>query len=82
MPALAADQRPYESVTESARIYNGEGAMKITGVIQDTRTVTLKDGESFMQIDVKTEQGLVPVHLRRSGTWRISRASMSIKADP
>ena len=63
LPALAADQTPYESVTESARIYNGEGAKKITGVIQDTRMVMLKDGESFMQMDVKTEQGLVPVHL-------------------
>jgi len=63
VPASAADQSPYESVTESARLYNEEAARKITGVIQDTRTVTLKDGVSFMQMDVKTEQGLVPVHL-------------------
>ena len=62
-PAHAADETPYESVTESARLYNEEGAKRITGVIQDTRTVTLKDGVSFMQMDVKTEQGLVPVHL-------------------
>ncbi|HEU4683060.1 MAG TPA: hypothetical protein VFS39_00980 [Nitrospira sp.] len=33
------------------------------GVIADTRTVTLKDGVQFMQMDVETDHGIVPVHL-------------------
>jgi hypothetical protein len=54
---------PYESVNESERLFDDERARTIKGVIADKRTVVLEDGVRFVQVDVKTDAGLVPVHL-------------------
>jgi hypothetical protein len=63
-PAWTVDHSaPYESVTESERLYHEDRARTITGVITDTRTVTLKDGVPFLQMDLKTEEGPILVHL-------------------
>jgi hypothetical protein len=59
----AADTTPYESVNKSERLYSESAVQRVTGVIIDTRTITLKDGVEFMQMDVETDHGTVPVHL-------------------
>jgi hypothetical protein len=58
-----ADTAPYESVNQSEKLYTEADAQVINGVIIDTRRVTLKDGVEFMQMDVETEKGIIPVHL-------------------
>lgn len=58
-----ADTTPYESVNKSEKLYTDRAVQRVKGVITDTRTVTLKDGVEFMQMDVETDHGTVPVHL-------------------
>ena len=62
-----ADKTPYESVNKSEKLYSEDAVQTVKGTIIDTRTVTLKDGAEFMQMDVETEKGTVPVHL--GPTW-------------
>ena len=62
-PLLVADTTPYESVNKSEKLYSEHAVETLKGVIIDTRTVTLKDGVEFMQMDVETDRGIVPVHL-------------------
>lgn len=62
-----ADKTPYESVNQSEKLYSEAAAQSVKGVITHTRTVTLKDGAEFMQMDVETDHGTVPVHL--GPTW-------------
>jgi hypothetical protein len=62
--ALAVgDTVPYESVNESEKLFTEDAVQTVTGVITDTRTVTLRDGAKFMQMDVETDRGIIPVHL-------------------
>jgi alpha-L-fucosidase len=58
-----ADITPYESVNKSEKLYSENAVQTVTGVIAETRTVTLKDGAEFMQMEVETDHGMVPVHL-------------------
>lgn len=58
-----ADKVPYESVTESDRLYDDDKREMIQGVIADIETVTLKDGARFMQILVQSAEHPVRVHL-------------------
>jgi hypothetical protein len=58
-----ADTTPYESVNKSEKLYHENAVQTVRGVITDTKTITLKDGVQFMQMDVATEHGMVPVHL-------------------
>ena len=60
---LVADTTPYESVNKSEKLYNDSAAQTVKGVISDTRTITLQDGAEFMQMDVDTEHGTIPIHL-------------------
>lgn len=60
---LVADTTPYESVNKSEKLYNDSAAQTVKGVIIDTRTITLQDGAEFMQMDVDTEHGTIPIHL-------------------
>ena len=67
-PAVEVDHEsshvvPYESVTQSDRLFDERRATTINGVIADRRTVLLEDGVPFVQIDVRTDDGTVPVHL-------------------
>jgi alpha-L-fucosidase len=62
-----ADKTPYESVNKSEKLYSDNAVQTIKGVITDTKTVTLKDGAEFMQMDVETDRGTIPVHL--GPTW-------------
>ncbi len=58
-----ADPVPYESVTESERLYHDDRAQTIRGVIQEINTITLKDNARFSQLSLHTDDRLVPVHL-------------------
>jgi alpha-L-fucosidase len=58
-----ADTTPYESVNKSGKLYTEKAVQTIKGVITDTRTIRLKDGAEFVQMDVETDHGTVPVHL-------------------
>lgn len=58
-----ADTTPYESVNKSEKLFSENAVQTVRGVIIDTRTVTLKDGAEFMQMEVDTDHGIVPVHL-------------------
>jgi alpha-L-fucosidase len=58
-----ADTTPYESVNKSEKLYTDTAVQTVKGVITDTKTVTLKDGAEFMQMDVETDHGIIPVHL-------------------
>jgi alpha-L-fucosidase len=60
---LVADTTPYESVNKSEKLYTDTAVQTIKGVITDTKTIRLKDGAEFMQMDVETDHGNVPVHL-------------------
>lgn len=60
---LVADTTPYESVNKSEKLYNDSAAQTVKGVIIDTRTITLQDGAEFMQMDVDTDHGTIPIHL-------------------
>jgi hypothetical protein len=60
---LVADTTPYESVNKSEKLYTDTAVQTVKGVITDTKTITLKDGVEFMQMDVETDQGTIPVHL-------------------
>jgi len=55
---------PYQSVTESDRLFHEDRAQTIRGVIKDMSTITLKDEARFAQLDLKTaDDQVVPVHL-------------------
>jgi hypothetical protein len=59
-----AQEVPYQSVTESDRLYHEDRAKTIRGVVQETRTITLKDNALFSRLHLKTaEDQVVPVHL-------------------
>jgi alpha-L-fucosidase len=58
-----ADTTPYESVNKSEKLFTDTAVQTVTGVITDTKTVTLKDGAEFMQMEVETDHGIIPVHL-------------------
>jgi alpha-L-fucosidase len=60
---LVADTTPYESVNHSEKLYSDNAVQTVKGVITDTRTIRLKDGAEFMQMDVETDHGIIPVHL-------------------
>jgi hypothetical protein len=62
-PTPIADAAPYESVNESEKLYSETEARTVKGVITDTRKITLRDGVEFLQIDVETDRGMMPVHL-------------------
>ena len=62
-----ADKTPYESVNKSEKLYSDNAVQTVKGIITDTKTVRLKDGAEFMQMDVETDHGTVPVHL--GPTW-------------
>ncbi|WP_447978580.1 hypothetical protein [Candidatus Nitrospira bockiana] len=55
--------RPYESVTESERLYDPDAAETIRGVVEAVETVRLEDGAPFMQVRLRTEDEAVRVHL-------------------
>ena len=59
----AQDSRPYESVTESARLFDSEAATTFSGVIRAIETVRLEHGAPFVQIVLKIDDGSLPVHL-------------------
>jgi hypothetical protein len=62
-PLLVQDNKPYESVTESSKLYQDREAHTIHGVVQDVKTVTLENDDRFVQLRLKTDDELVHVHL-------------------
>lgn len=62
-----ADTTPYESVNKSEKLFSEDAVQTVKGVITDTKTVRLRDGAEFMQMDIETDHGTVPVHL--GPTW-------------
>lgn len=68
VPAIpVADTIPYEPAEATRKLYSEEGARFVKGIILDTRTIKLRDGVEFMQMDVATDSGTVQVHL--GPTW-------------
>ena len=70
---LVADTIPYEPAEATTKLYTETGARTVTGIITDTYNVKLKDGVEFMQMDVETDQGKIPVHL--GPTWYMDEYS-------
>jgi hypothetical protein len=63
-PAWAQDTRPYESVTESPRLYDHEKKEHVRGTVMRFRTMKpTENAAAFLQIEVKTDRGLLHVHL-------------------
>lgn len=60
---LMQDTRPYESVTESSKLYQEGEAHMIRGVVQDIKTVTLENDDKFMELRLNTHDEMVNVHL-------------------
>jgi len=57
------DNKPYESVTESSKLYQDGEARTIRGVVQDIRTIKLENDDKFMELRLKTHDEVVNVHL-------------------
>jgi hypothetical protein len=63
-PLLVQDSTPYESTTESPRLYDSETADTVRGTIINFETVKpAEEASPFLQIEVKTGQGTIRVHL-------------------
>ena len=61
---LVQDSTPYESTTESPRLYDADAADTVRGTIVDFETVKpAEEASPFLQINVKTGQGVIRVHL-------------------
>ena len=60
---LVQDNKPYESVTKSSKLYQDREAHTIRGVVQDIKTVKLENDEQFLQVSLKTPDEVVNVHL-------------------
>jgi hypothetical protein len=60
---LVQDNKPYESVNQSTKLYEDREAHTIRGVVQDMKTVKLENEDQFMQMSLKTPEGVVHVHL-------------------
>ncbi|ALA59636.1 hypothetical protein [Nitrospira moscoviensis] len=70
---------PYQSVTESERIYHEDRARTIRGVIQDQETVKLKDDAQFARLQLKTpDDRVIPVHLGPSWFMEENRHVMEL----
>ena len=54
---------PYESVTESERLYQEDRAETIRGVVESLDTVTMREGALFRQLRLKTGDDTLVVHL-------------------
>jgi hypothetical protein len=63
-PLLTQDSTPYQSTTESPRLYDSEAADTVRGTIVDFETVKpAEEASPFLQIKLKTGQGTIRVHL-------------------
>ncbi|WP_447984011.1 hypothetical protein [Nitrospira sp. Nam74] len=60
---LVQDNKPYESVNKSSKLYQDREAHTIRGIVQDIKTVKLENDEQFLQVDLKTPEEVVNVHL-------------------
>jgi hypothetical protein len=60
---LVQDNKPYESVNESSKLYHDREAHTIRGVVEDIKTVKLENDEQFLQVNLKTPEEVVRVHL-------------------
>jgi len=60
---LVQDNKPYESVTKSSKLYEDGQAHTIHGVVQDIKTVTLGNDDKFMELGLKTHDDVIKVHL-------------------
>ena len=60
---LVQDNKPYESVNKSSKLYQDREAHTIRGIVQDVKTVKLENDEQFLQVDLKTPEEVGNVHL-------------------
>jgi len=60
---LVQDNRPYESVSQSARLFNPDNVETIRGTVVDIETVSLEHETPFLQAMVKIGETVIPVHL-------------------
>jgi hypothetical protein len=60
---LVQDNRPYESVTESTRLFDPQNEQIIRGVITKVSAVPMEHDTPFTQLTLQTDEGSVQVHL-------------------
>jgi hypothetical protein len=60
---MAQDSRPYESVTESERLFDPEAVQTVRGVVMNIEAVTMEPDALFMQLTLKANNDIVRVHL-------------------
>jgi len=63
LAAGASDARPYESVTESKRLFDPDALRTVRGVVTDIDTVKMEHGTPFMELTLKANNDLVRVHV-------------------
>ncbi len=73
------DRIPYESVTESDRLYQENRAETLRGVVESRDTVTMKEGAPFEQLRLKTGNDTVVVHL--GPQWFMEQQVQRIQLD-
>lgn len=77
---MARDQRKYESVTESPRLFDADKSESIRGTIAKLQSVVPAQGATdFMQLEIKTAGGLVTVHL--APLWYLEEHQDKIELD-
>lgn len=59
----AQDARPYESVTESKRLFDPEAVKTVRGVVMEIETVPMEHETPFMQLTLKADHDIVHVHV-------------------
>jgi hypothetical protein len=74
---LVQDNKPYESVNESSKLYHDREAHTIRGVVEDIKTVKLENDEQFLQVNLKTPEEVVRVHL--GPDWYMTEQSQNIE---
>jgi hypothetical protein len=78
--AQAQDQRKYESVTESPRLFDSDRAENLRGTIAEIQSVVPSQGAAaFLQVELKTGRSMVTVHL--APEWYLEEQQDKIELD-
>jgi hypothetical protein len=76
-PASAADKPPYESVTDSPKVYDEKRAHEIRGTVEELMTMRpTPEAAPFLELKLKTDRDIVDVHL--APTWYMNEQSTAL----
>lgn len=77
-PALSQDREPYESVTQSAKLFDEKNVQRIRGTVADIETVKpMADAAPFLSLKLKTSRNTVDVHL--GPKWYMDEQAVSLE---